>query len=74
MKERLWLLTVTHGKMNTPVMCRPQKVRSKSNHWEVGIFMAKYSFEFKKKGVLEYLDGKGGTKYFSESGAFYLLF
>ena len=28
--------------------------------------MAKYSFEFKKKVVLEYLDGKGGTQYLSE--------
>ena len=37
---------------------RPQKVRPKSNDLEVGIFMAKYSFEFKKKVVLEYLDGK----------------
>ena len=27
--------------------------------------MAKYSFEFKKKVVLEYLDGKGGTPYLS---------
>ena len=35
---------------------------------EVGIFMAKYSFEFKKKVVTDYLNGKGGyntlaTKY-----------
>ena len=28
--------------------------------------MAKYSFEFKKKVVLEYLDGKGGVLYFSK--------
>lgn len=28
--------------------------------------MEKYSFEFKKKLVLEYLDGKGGTEYLSE--------
>ena len=27
--------------------------------------MAKHSFEFKKKVVLEYLDGKGGVKYLS---------
>ena len=40
-----------------------QKVRPKSNDLEVGIFMAKYSFEFKKKVVLEYLDGKGGALY-----------
>ena len=36
---------------------RPPKVRPKSNDQEVGIFMAKYSFEFKKKVVLEYWDG-----------------
>ena len=28
--------------------------------------MAKHSFEFKKKVVLEYLDGKGGTQYLSK--------
>ncbi|WEG33884.1 transposase [Amygdalobacter indicium] len=28
--------------------------------------MAKHSFEFKKKIVLEYLDGKGGLKYLSK--------
>ena len=33
---------------------------------EVGIFMTKYSFEFKKKIVLEYLDGKGGILYLSK--------
>ena len=27
--------------------------------------MAKYSFEFKKKVVLEYINGKGGTQYLS---------
>jgi len=31
---------------------RLPKVRPKSNAWEVGIFMAKYSLEFKKKVVL----------------------
>lgn len=30
---------------------------------EVGIFMAKYSFEFKKQIVKEYLEGNGGYKY-----------
>ncbi|EFO68450.1 hypothetical protein HMPREF9213_0988 [Lactobacillus iners LactinV 09V1-c] len=29
-------------------------------------FMAKYSFEFKKKIVLDYLDGKGGAQYLSK--------
>lgn len=33
---------------------------------EVGIFMAKYSFEFKKKVVLAYLNGEGGYKYLSK--------
>ncbi len=50
--------------MNVPT---PQKkVRPKSNEWEVSIFMTKYSFEFKKKVVLEYLDGKGETEYLSK--------
>ena len=47
-------------------MYRPPKVRPKSNDWEVGIFMSKHSFEFKKKIVLEYSDGKGGLKYLSK--------
>ena len=48
-------------------MCTdPQKLDQKSNDWAVGIFMAKHSFEFKKKVVLEYLDGKGGTPYLSK--------
>ncbi|RHH17986.1 transposase [Blautia obeum] len=34
---------------------------------EVGIFMAKYSFEFKKKDVLAYLNGEGGYRYFSKT-------
>lgn len=33
---------------------------------EVGIFMAKHSFEFKKQVVLEYLNGEGGTPYLSK--------
>ena len=44
----------------------PQKLDQKSNDWEVGIFMAKHSFEFKKKVVLEYLNGCGGTAYLSK--------
>jgi len=40
---------------------RPQKVRPKKfNFLEVGIFMAKYSYELKKKVVLAYLHGEGG--------------
>ena len=41
-------------------MYRPPKVRPKN--LTIGrsvFFMAKYNFEFKKKVVLEYLDGKG---------------
>ena len=41
-------------------MNRPPKVRLKSNDWEVGFFMAKYSFEFKKKVVYAYLNAEGG--------------
>lgn len=33
---------------------------------EVGIFMAKYSYEFKKKVVSEYIQGEGGYKYLSK--------
>ena len=29
--------------------------------------MAKYSFEFKKKDVLAYLNGEGGYRYFSKT-------
>ena len=43
----------------------PQKLDQKSNFWEVGIFMAKYDFEFKKKVVLAYLKGEGGMMVFS---------
>ena len=42
---------------------RPPKVRPKSNDWEVGFFMAKYSFDFKKKVVMSYLNGEGGYTY-----------
>ena len=45
-------------------MCTdPQKLDLKSNDWEVGIFMAKYSFDFKKKVVMSYLNGEGGYIY-----------
>ncbi len=36
-------------------------ISKKSNNKEVGFSMAKYSFEFKKKIVYEYLDGKDGS-------------
>lgn len=36
---------------------------SKSNDWEVGFLMAKYSFEFKKKVVDMYNSGKGGYSF-----------
>ena len=46
------------------IMYRPPKVRPKnSNDWEVGIFMAKYSYEFKKEVVRAYLNGEGGQTY-----------
>ena len=44
----------------------PQKLDQKSNNWEVGFFMAKYSYEFKLKNVQEYLSGKGSYEYLSE--------
>ena len=44
----------------------PQKLDQKSNDWEVGIFMAKYSFEFKKKVVIAYLNGEGGYNYLAQ--------
>ena len=56
-----WMENVEVGQLID--LYRPPKVRPKSNDLEVGIFMAKYSFEFKKKVVLEYLDGKGGALY-----------
>ena len=48
-------------------MCTdPQKLDPKSNDWEVGIFMSKYSFEFKKKVVTAYLNGEGGYGYLAK--------
>ncbi len=47
-------------------MNRPPKVRPKSNDWEVGFFVAKFSFEFKKKIVQEYFDGRGGVGYIAK--------
>ena len=47
-------------------MNRPPKVRPKSNDWEVGFFMAKYSCEFKLKVVQEYLNGKGSYDYLAK--------
>ena len=38
----------------------------KSNDWEVGFFMAKYSYEFKLNVVQEYLNGKGSYDYLSK--------
>lgn len=31
--------------------------------WEVGIFISKHSFDFKKSVVIEYLNGEVGTPY-----------
>lgn len=44
----------------------PQKLDQKSNDWRVSFLMAKYSFEFKKKVVQAYLNGKGGYLYLSK--------
>ena len=49
--------------MDRSCVTDPQKLDQKSNDWEVGIFMAKYSFEFKKKVVMEYLSGKRSQTY-----------
>ena len=40
----------------------PQKLDQKSNYWEVGFFMAKYSFEFKMEVVQAYLNAEGGYR------------
>ena len=45
----------------------PQKLDPKLYLLEVGIFMSKYSFEFKKKVVKDYLSGEGGSKYLSKT-------
>ncbi len=39
-------------------MNRPKKLDQKSNEFEVGFFIAKYSYELKKKVVMEYLSNK----------------
>ncbi len=44
----------------------PQKLDQESNEWRSVFFMTKHSFEFKKKIVLEYLNGKGGILYLSK--------
>ena len=53
-------------KNSTSRVNRPPKVRPKSYDWEVGFFVAKFSFEFKKKIVQEYFDGKGGVGYIAK--------
>lgn len=45
---------------------RPQKVRPKNLTIGGRYFMAKYSYEFKKKVVMAYLNGEGGTPYLCE--------
>ena len=47
-------------------MYRPQKVRPKNLTIGGRYFMAKYSYEFKKKVVMAYLNGEGGTPYLCE--------
>ena len=53
--------------MSCPVCTDPQKLDQKSNDWEVGLFMAKYSYEFKKKVVDAYLNGEGGYSHLAET-------
>lgn len=43
-------------------LTRPPKLDLKNLILEVGIFMSKYSYEFKKKVVMDYINGKGGYK------------
>ena len=50
----------------TTSLNRPQKLDLKSNRWEVGFLMAKYSFKFKKSVVEAYLKGEGGYRYLSQ--------
>ena len=40
----------------------PQKLDLKNLTLEVGIFMSKYSYEFKKKVVMDYINGKEDIK------------
>lgn len=44
----------------------PKKLDLKISRLEVGVFMSKYSFEFKKKVVLAYLNEEGGYKALSK--------
>ena len=53
-------------KEGTKFCTDPQKLDQESNDWEVGIFMAKYSFEFKKKVVVAYTNGEGGYRYLAK--------
>lgn len=51
-------------------MNRPPKVRpKKSNFWEFGFLMAKYSFQFKKKIVEEYFSGKGDFEFIAKKNS-----
>ena len=50
------------GKTVTMLVTDPQKLDLKNLTLEVGIFMSKYSYEFKKKVVMDYINGKGGYK------------
>lgn len=43
-------------------MTRPPKVRPKKSNFGGRYFMSKYSYEFKKKVVMDYINGKGGYK------------
>lgn len=43
-------------------MTRPPKVRPKKSNFGGRYFYVKYSYEFKKKVVMDYINGKGGYK------------
>ena len=52
--------------MHRSLCTDPKKLDQKSNDLEVGIFMAKYSFEFKKKVTNAYLAREGGRSYIAK--------
>ena len=60
-------MSCLNKKRQTFVTCTdPQKLDQKSSFREVGFIMAKYTLEFKRRVIQEYLDGKGGYKVLAE--------
>ena len=47
-------------------MNRPPKVRPKNLTFGGRFFMAKYTFEFKKQIVMDYINGEGGTQFLAK--------